>query len=190
MLSIWMAAAGARATEGFGLGGIVGEPTGVSAKMWVTPRQALDAAAAWSFSDNGGFQLHADYLFHQFEWLKLDPATGRMPVYFGVGARVKLKEGNDPSGQDNGDDLADGTGEDSTDESEDERGNKAAQKDNSADKGEEDETVVGIRFPLGIAFLFAKAPIEIFAEIAPILDVAPDTDFDIHAAIGARFYFH
>ncbi|HXV14249.1 MAG TPA: hypothetical protein VEC56_08575 [Candidatus Krumholzibacteria bacterium] len=48
---------------------------------------------------------------------------------------------------------------------------------------------VGIRFPVGLNYIFADYPFDIFAEIVPILDVAPDTDFDLEGAIGARFWF-
>jgi hypothetical protein len=31
--------------------------------------------------------------------------------------------------------------------------------------------------------------VEFFAELVPILDVVPDTDADLNASIGARYYF-
>jgi hypothetical protein len=31
--------------------------------------------------------------------------------------------------------------------------------------------------------------LDLFAELVPVLDVAPDADEDINAAIGLRFYF-
>src|SRR5262245_41316938 len=54
------------AHDGAGLGIIVGEPTGVSAKIWVGGNTALDAAAAWSFADEGALHLHGDFLAHAF----------------------------------------------------------------------------------------------------------------------------
>jgi hypothetical protein len=51
------------------------------------------------------------------------------------------------------------------------------------------DDVFGIRFPVGLTYIFADYPFDIFAEIVPILDVAPDTDFDLEGAIGARFWF-
>jgi hypothetical protein len=47
----------------------------------------------------------------------------------------------------------------------------------------------GVRFPVGLTYIFANYPFDIFGEIVPILDVAPDTDFDLEGAIGARFWF-
>ena len=49
--------------------------------------------------------------------------------------------------------------------------------------------VFGIRFPVGLTYIFANYPFDIFGEIVPILDVAPDSDFDLEGAIGARFWF-
>jgi hypothetical protein len=51
------------------------------------------------------------------------------------------------------------------------------------------DDVIGIRFPVGLTYIFANYPFDIFGEIVPILDVAPDSDFDLEAAIGARFWF-
>jgi hypothetical protein len=85
-----MVLAGSAASQGsFGLGIILGEPTGVSAKLWLTDRTAVDAAAAWSFSDEAAFHLHADYLFHNFDLISVE--KGKLPVHFGVGARVKFE---------------------------------------------------------------------------------------------------
>ncbi|MEE9501339.1 MAG: hypothetical protein V3V48_04650, partial [Candidatus Aminicenantaceae bacterium] len=50
--------------RGFGLGIILGEPTGVSFKNWVGRREAFDVAVAWSFEGEGAIHIHADYLFH------------------------------------------------------------------------------------------------------------------------------
>ena len=47
---------------------------------------------------------------------------------------------------------------------------------------------VGIRFPVGLDYYFSGAPFDVFVELAPVLDLAPDTDFDIEAAIGGRFW--
>jgi len=143
----------ARSDNGLGVGLIVGEPTGISVKNWIGENRAIDAAAAWSFSGNDSFQLHADYLFHNFFLTLPDDFTGQLPVYFGVGCSVKLTDTNDQNGRN------------------------------------DEKASVGIRIPLGISYLFADAPVDIFAEIVPILDVAPDTDLDINAAIGVRFYF-
>ena len=49
---------------------------------------------------------------------------------------------------------------------------------------------LGVRVPLGLAYLFQNAPVDIFLEIVPILDLTPKTDFSINAAIGARYFFN
>ena len=52
-----------------------------------------------------------------------------------------------------------------------------------------DETKLGVRVPLGLAYLFQDAPVDIFLEIVPILDLIPKTDFGLNAALGARYFF-
>lgn len=48
---------------------------------------------------------------------------------------------------------------------------------------------VGVRFPLGLHTRIGRSRFDLFGELAPILDLAPDTDFDFAAAIGVRYYF-
>ena len=48
---------------------------------------------------------------------------------------------------------------------------------------------LGARVPLGIAYQFEGAPVDIFAEIAPGLSLLPDLTFYIGGVIGARYYF-
>jgi hypothetical protein len=128
----------------FGLGVILGEPTGLSAKAWLTKERAIDAAAAWSTYHDGFFQMHADLLFHEYRLIEVAEARGRIPLSYGVGGRIVL--------------------------------------------GKDDEWV-GVRFPFGVSYLFREVPLDVFFEIVPILDLLPDTDFDLDGAIGIRFYF-
>ena len=72
--------------KGFGLGIIVGEPTGLSGKGWISKTSAIDAGLAWSFLDDGSLHIHADYLWHNFSVI-----TPRIPLYVGVGGRIKFK---------------------------------------------------------------------------------------------------
>ena len=128
----------------FGLGVIVGEPTGPCFKYWTSQKTAIDGAVAWSFSKNSRMHLHADYLIHNFTLIKVD--KGRMPFYFGLGGRIRFAEGN-------------------------------------ADDN------IGVRIPVGLAYLFDNSSIDIFFELVPILDLAPDTDLDFNGALGVRFFF-
>jgi hypothetical protein len=143
----------AGAFEGIGVGAIVGEPTGISVKKWLSPTRAVDFAAAWSFSENDSLELHGDYLFHDFTLLKPQGIKGRMPVYTGLGVRVKLRDSGNSGGRNAHDNL------------------------------------IGVRVPIGISYLFGDAPVDLFGELVPILDLAPDSRFDINLAFGARLYF-
>ncbi len=67
-------------------------------------------------------------------------------------------------------------------------GGRAKLKDNSENDNKDSETLVGVRMPLGISYLFKDAPAELFAEIVPILNVVPETDFGWGASFGARIY--
>jgi hypothetical protein len=56
-------------------------------------------------------------------------------------------------------------------------------------KAEEDDSRIGVRVPLGVDYVFSGAPLDIFLEVAPLLDLAPGTDFRLHGGFGIRYYF-
>lgn len=47
----------------------------------------------------------------------------------------------------------------------------------------------GMRFVVGMAYLFPTAPFDLFLEVAPIMNLAPDTELDGSVAIGFRIWF-
>ena len=75
-------------SSGFGIGIIIGEPTGISLKNWTSQNLALDAGVAWAFGRKGALHIHADYLIHEFEMI--ETKHGQLPVYYGIGGRVLL----------------------------------------------------------------------------------------------------
>ena len=79
--------------SGFGIGVMIGEPTGLSAKYWLNDVNALDFGLAYSFvRKNSAVSLHADYLYHAFDIIK---SNYRIPIYYGFGARLRLVSGDD-----------------------------------------------------------------------------------------------
>jgi hypothetical protein len=128
-------------SRGFGLGIILGEPTGINFKHWTGNSSAVVGAAAWAFGRENAFHLHMDVIFHRFRLIKAERHV--IPFYYGIGFRYK----------------------------------------------DEHEDRVGIRFPLGIIYIFDDAPVDIFFEIVPIFDLAPKTDLSFNGGIGARYYF-
>jgi len=76
--------------RGFGLGIILGEPTGVSGKLWTSGQNAFDFAAAWSFQGDGNLLLQADYVWHIFRLIPVP--EGKLPFYVGVGGEVILAD--------------------------------------------------------------------------------------------------
>jgi hypothetical protein len=81
--------------HGFGLGLILGEPTGLSAKLWTSKINAFDFGLGVGvggdrikyegYYDNGSrVHFHMDYLWHSFSAIS---STERFPLYYGLGAR-------------------------------------------------------------------------------------------------------
>jgi hypothetical protein len=81
-----------------GLGVMIGEPTGFSAKLWTSNYNAYDFGLGWSVignrnnSDNR-IQIHADYLWHVWNVIH---STDRFPLYYGIGGRF-IGSGNESS---------------------------------------------------------------------------------------------
>lgn len=59
--------------------------------------------------------------------------------------------------------------------------------DDYPDQGDEN-VVLGARVPVGINYLFEDSPVGLFLEVAPIVNIAPETDFDVDGSLGVRFY--
>ena len=74
----------------FGLGIILGEPTGISLKTWQSDEIAYDAALAWSFGKEGNVHIHVDYLLHNYELIRT--INSYTPVYYGIGGRIQTKD--------------------------------------------------------------------------------------------------
>ncbi len=53
----------------------------------------------------------------------------------------------------------------------------------------DDANQAGIRAPVGISYMFDSAPVDIFAEVAPALDVAPYVRGEVTGGIGVRYWF-
>ena len=123
----------------FGLGIILGEPTGISAKLWITGTTAIDGAVAWSFANESAFHIHADFLIHNFG--VFDKVV---ILYYGIWGRIKFRK---------------------------------------------DETRLGVRIPVGVAYDIPSTSIDLFLEIVPLLNLNPSTSFTLNGAIGGRFHF-
>jgi hypothetical protein len=138
----------------FGLGVIIGEPTGISAKLWTSPVNAFDFGLGWSIGGdrigkyNGNYDggsrvhFHMDYLWHSFEVIH---SSERFPLYYGFGGRINSGAGYDAS--------------------------------------------LAVRGVFGIAWLPHNAPIDVFLELVPSLQLTSSTGFALDAGIGARYFF-
>jgi hypothetical protein len=150
----------------FGLGLVLGDPTGLSAKYWVTPTNALDFGLGfWGYGvgnhcwhDNAGY-AHCDnyYGYHHagtvnvdylWEW-NIARGKAQLDWHLGPGGRLIWR------GQCNGDCVA-----------------------------------LAARMPVGLDLTFSEPSfLELFLELAPAFYVVPGFDFAIEAGLGIRFYF-
>ena len=123
-----------------GFGVMLGEPTGLSLKIWNNDRSAFGFGAAWSFGAQDALHLHGDYLLHS--WFN-EVDEGSLAFYYGIGARFLMA----------------------------------------------DDARVGVRVPFGLNYHIQDAPVDVFIEAVPILDLVPSTSFNGNGALGIRYYF-
>lgn len=143
--------------SGLGLGIMIGSPTGLSGKAWISEDRAVGMGLAWGLWHGGYFHAHADYLFHDMDLIQV--GKGKLPLYYGPGLR--LRSWNGARYWHRGRYYENGNG----------------------------RVDLGIRFPVGLAYLFDGAPVDVFIEAVPTLDLIPGTAFEFDAALGARYWF-
>ena len=119
----------------FGIGGQIGEPTGLTLKF--AGRPGLDLAAEWDFEDYLFVQGHVLLAERRFPGTRSD-----VRYFYGPGVFVGARNDND--------------------------------------------TAFGLSFNVGVNFY--TGPIELFGQLTPRLRLTPDSDFDLGAAAGLRFY--
>lgn len=89
-------------SRNFGIGLIIGEPTGISAKLWTSSENAFDFGLGWSMDgydryndryynhNNSRVHFHMDYLWHAFNVIH---STQQFPLYYGIGGSVNSGSG-------------------------------------------------------------------------------------------------
>jgi hypothetical protein len=162
----------ARATEvgysrQYGVGAVVGDPTGLSGKIWVGQTNAIDLGVGFygygyrggCFTDRdgrlvcdhrtgyGSTSVHADYLW---ESKLVAGSKAQLDWHIGAGARALFI--GDPCGSGCWD--------------------------------------VGVRGPIGLDLTFTQPSfLEVFIEIAPAVYLVPGAFFAMEGGLGVRGYF-
>lgn len=52
-----------------------------------------------------------------------------------------------------------------------------------------DDDRVGFRLPIGVSYIFEDLPMDVFAEVAPIIDFTPSTRGGFNIGVGVRWWF-
>jgi hypothetical protein len=61
--------------------------------------------------------------------------------------------------------------------------------DGKGNGSKDEDATLGVRIPVGVSYIYKGTPVELFAEVAPLLAVMPETKLGIGVGIGARYYF-
>lgn len=126
----------------FGIGGIIGDPDGVSLKAWLSESTTIAGAVSLDLGDDySWFLIQADFL-KQNTVVTWEEAL--LQTHFGGGLRVVSGDYQD---------------------------------------------YISLRAPIGIDVNAIDAPMEVFMEVVPSIDVDPEFYFYFTGAMGFRYYF-
>lgn len=168
----------------FGLGVAIGSPTGISAKVWTSQRTAVDFLLGWSGGyrngyyddacyDDGFYRNNRPYCNGQaYDWRDSDGRYYRgrrgwrtlhlhADYLFHNFNAIRSRE-RFP--------LHYGPGV-------------------NLEYFEYEEALLGVRGNFGISWLPRRAPMDVFLEIAPVLNIFPEMFFHMNVGLGTRFYF-
>jgi hypothetical protein len=101
-VGLWAGPANAENRRSFGLGLILGEPTGLSVKGFVHNDHAIQAHMSWDFTDEG-FALLVDYVFHL---QLLSKAAVWLDFTVGAGGKLVVRDDDDDRRKDDDGDIA------------------------------------------------------------------------------------
>jgi hypothetical protein len=130
------------APKDFGAGIMLGNPTGLNGKYWLSEEHAIDGGFGLSPGSGNHVSLHSDYLWHKKDAFYFND-TQPLDLYYGLGARMEFDH----------------------------------------------DIEVGVRVPVGLAYVVEEQGADMFAEIAPVIDFITRKGLELHLAFGARFYF-
>ncbi len=74
----------------FGIGIIIGEPSGITLKYWLDKNSGIDLALAWSFEKEASLRIHGDYLWHFKDVLNVP--HGEFMPYIGGGLLINISD--------------------------------------------------------------------------------------------------
>lgn len=130
----------AKDRNGFGIGPVVGEPTGLNAQFYWDKNSAVDVTTAWSWDNwllvSVDFQMYDYFMDMPREWK------------WSYGGGVYMNLAND----------------------------------------DHEDNALGIRVPLGLKYHFPYSIVDVWGEVAPGIELAPDTKFAFQGGIGLTFW--
>lgn len=153
----------------FGLGLELGAPSGLSAKYFLGGKMAIQGGIGVIESwGYDGFHVHAEAIWHPVV-LKRAAAVD-IPLYVGVGGRFLSYDHGRADRCWNG---------------------------RSYDPCRNGDSVIGLRAPVGVAFMLKNTPMDFFVEIALVVDILHirndyGYDYDrtgLYGSVGGRYYF-
>jgi hypothetical protein len=140
-------------------GATLGSPTGLTGKLWLDRKSAVDLGLAFSF--DSFFLVYADYLAHfpsGFAGRETPAFFRELTPYFGIGGVLFIST-------------------------------NSLRHDGRYFTAGGSSAGLGVRIPLGIEWRPVDPRLGVYVEIAPGVGVVPSTFGFLQGGLGIRFYF-
>lgn len=135
----------------FGVGIVLGEPTGLCAKLYLDDDTAIQGALGFNFYGSG-IQANAEYVLHP--WIVQERDAFVLPIYLGPGLRFIQYDGG---------------------------------------RGADNHYAIGLRVVGGMLFDFKEVPLDVFLEIAGVVEYdfkdGEGVELALNLGAGVRYYF-
>lgn len=144
----------------FGLGFALGNPSGITGKIWITPIHGMQfTLGAGPGGNHARFSL--DYLYH-WRFVDVPDDVFSLPFYIGVGASAGFIF-SDPSLQ--------------------------GATDANGNPLDDDRVDVGVRIPIGTSVIVGDLPVELSMEVAPNIVLYEEFVVYVDGGLTVRYYF-
>ena len=154
----------APAPNGFSLGGVLGDPTGLSLRAGLGQRAAIQAHVGFSPFPGDAVALMVDWTYDAVNLLRHSPNAALL-FYFGFGGKAQWFTGR----------------------------YYAWEFQDHHSFPDRSHFGLGVRGLVGLRVAFLKAPLDLFFELAPVsvIIVVPDPGayYDVDFALGVRYRF-
>lgn len=149
------------ASKLWGLGAVVGEPTGFSVNYFLGETRTINTVLAFDFDGRNEVEI-----FSHLVWRKKSTDINHLPFgwFYGIGGKISFLENYDHN-------------------------HRHSRDDDYDDHDSDDDFLLGPSGTLGLFYEFETAPLEVFLKSNLTMNIIEDTDVELDLMVGLHYNF-